>query len=73
MLLVKQERIARGMSQSKLARLADINQASMCRIEHGKEPAYPNRGKRIADALGWTGDPMELFEEVDADAAANCR
>lgn len=70
MLLVKQERIARGLSQAKLARLADINQASMCRIEHGKEPAYPNRSKRIADALGWKGDPAELFEEVNVDASA---
>ncbi len=53
-----------GLSQSKLARLADVNQTSMSRIERGLEPAYPMRAQRIADALGWRGDPMELFEEV---------
>lgn len=53
-----------GLSQSKLARLADVNQTSMSRIERGLEPAYPMRAQRIADALGWRGDPMELFEEA---------
>ena len=59
------ERKRAGLSQSKLARLADVNQTSMSRIERGLEPAYPMRARRIADALGWTGDPMELFEEAD--------
>lgn len=67
MLRVELERKEQGISQAKLARLADVNAASMNRIEHGKEPAYPRRGKRIADALGWAGDPMELFEEVSED------
>lgn len=67
MLRVELERKEQGISQAKLARLADVNAASMNRIERGKEPAYPRRGKRIADALGWAGDPMELFEEVSED------
>lgn len=67
MLLITKERKKKGLSQSKLARLADVNSSSMSRIENGKEPAYPRRGKRIADALGWAGDPMELFEEVSKD------
>lgn len=58
------------MSQAKLARVADVNQSCMSRIENGKEEAYPRRGKRIADALGWKGDPAELFEEVSADEPA---
>ncbi len=64
MKLVEARRKA-GLSQSKLARLADVNQTSMSRIERGLEPAYPMRAQRIADALGWAGDPMELFEETD--------
>ena len=72
MLVVKQERIARGISQAKLARLADVNQSSMNRIENGKEPAYSGRGKRIASALGWQGDPADLFKEVKGDAPATC-
>lgn len=68
MLLIELERKRRGLSQAKLARLADVNATSMNRIERGKEPAYPKRGARIAAALGWKGDPMELFKEVAEDA-----
>ncbi len=55
----------RGLSIAKAAMLCKVNYSSMCRIVGGKEPAYPKRGKRIAEALGWTGDPAELFEEVE--------
>lgn len=67
MLRIVLERQRKGISQSKLSRLADVNAASMNRIENGKEPPYPRRGQRIADALGWTGDYQELFEEVTDD------
>ena len=60
------ERRKLGMSQSKLARAADVNQSCMSRIEAGKEPPYPYRG----NALGWKGDPAELFEEVEDDELA---
>ncbi|MCI1497812.1 MAG: XRE family transcriptional regulator [Coriobacteriaceae bacterium] len=59
------ELLRRGVSQKELAERAGVNEASLSRICNGKEPAYPKRGKRIADALGWAGDPAELFEEVD--------
>lgn len=65
------ERQKLGMSQAKLARVADVNQSCMSRIENGKEEAYPHRGKRIADALGWKGDPSALFEEVGTDDLAS--
>lgn len=64
-LLVTEVRKQQGLSQAALARKAEVNQASMCRIEKGKEPAYSGRGQRIADALGWSGEWSELFEEVD--------
>lgn len=54
----------RGLSQAKAARLSGVGEASFSRICRGKEPPYPNRGQRIADALGWQGDWAELFEEV---------
>ena len=66
MLRIEQVLYEKRMSQSKAARLADVNQTSLSRIIRGKEPAYSKRGQRIADALGWTGDWRELFEEVDA-------
>lgn len=60
------ELLRRGMSQRELAERAHVNEASVSRICHGREAAYPERGRRIAVALGWTGDPEGLFEEVDA-------
>ena len=64
------ERRKLGWSQSRLARAADVNQSCMSRIENGLEPAYPRRGRRIADALGWEGDPADLFKEVPDDDLA---
>ncbi|MBR3312784.1 MAG: helix-turn-helix transcriptional regulator [Atopobiaceae bacterium] len=65
MLVIQQYLRDRGLSQSKAARLADVNDTSMSRIVRGIEPPYPKRGQRIADALGWEGDWHKLFEEVE--------
>lgn len=67
MLRIERELFERHMSQAECARLASVNQTSMSRIVRGKEPAFPNRGKRIADALGWEGEVSKLFEEVSED------
>ncbi|ACV23651.1 Helix-turn-helix [Slackia heliotrinireducens] len=61
------ERRKLGWSQSELARRIGANPVSISRIERGKEPPYPLRSQRIADALGWEGDPAELFEDVTDD------
>jgi len=61
------ERQRLGISQAELARRVGCCASSLSRIEHGKEPAYRIRGQKIADALGWKGDPEELFEEVEAE------
>lgn len=67
MLRIAKLRSEKGISQAKLARIADVNASSLNRIENGKEPLYPVRGRRIADALGWNGDPDALLEEVGRD------
>ena len=64
MLRIRQLLRAKGISQAKAARLCDVNESSMSRIVRGLEPPYPKRAKRIADALGWEGDPEKLFEEI---------
>lgn len=64
---VRAEREKLGWSQAELARRANVNASSMSRIELGYEPAFPKRGKRIADALGWKGDYRELFEDCNPD------
>lgn len=62
---IQEVRVSLGISQAELARRAGINQTSLSRIENGQEPAFPKRGKKIADALGWSGDPDELFEFIE--------
>lgn len=68
MMKLKHELMRLNISQSECARRAGINQTSIYRITAGKEPPYPLRSKKIADAIGWEGDPAELFEEVIEDA-----
>ena len=63
-LVIKRVMSERGLSQAKVARLADVNETSMSRIVRGVEPPFPKRGQRIAEALGWEGDWTELFEEI---------
>ena len=63
---VVRERQKLGWSQSELARRAGVNQTSLSRIENGKEPPFPKRAERIAAALGWDGEPMALFDEIEA-------
>lgn len=65
MLRIKRELFERGITQAEVCRRAHVNPASLSRIVAGKEPAYTERGARIAEAIGWTGDPGELFKEVE--------
>lgn len=53
------------MTQAEAAKLCDLKPQAFSRIVNGTEPAYSNRGKRIASAIGWEGDWRELFEEVE--------
>ena len=69
MLRIQHELERLRLSQAKLSRMADVNQVSMSRIVNGLEPAYPNRAKRIAEAIGWEGNPDDLFAEVNDDEA----
>ena len=64
MLCIELEIKRKGISQAKLARLSEVNESSMSRIVRGLEPAYPNRGQRIAAALGWEQDWRALFEPI---------
>ncbi len=63
--VLKRELWLSRTTQAELCRRTGINPPCMSRLVRGLEPPYPKRAKRIADALGWEGDPMELFEEVE--------
>lgn len=65
MLRVKYELDRLGMTQTAFAEKAGVSTSSLSRIVNGKEPAYPKRGRRIADAMGWRGTLDELFGELE--------
>ena len=65
MLVIEQVLKEKGLSQAKAARMCDVNETSMSRIVRGIEPPYPKRSQRIAEALGFEGDPAELFQEIE--------
>lgn len=58
-------RIDRGLSMSALARKADMHVSSISQIESQHLKPYPGQLTKLVDALGWKGDPMELFEELE--------
>lgn len=61
---LKKLRVNLDMSQSKLAEVAKVDASYICRAEKMGCPLYPEQAKRISAALGWTGDPSALIEEV---------
>lgn len=71
MLKLTQERERLGMSQRKLAKEAGLEAIELNKLERGRLHPYPKYRTAIAEALGWDGDPMELFEEVEASEPAS--
>lgn len=54
-----------GLSKAKLSQLAEVNYTLVCRYERLDCKPYPKAMVNIANALGWDGDPAELFEEIE--------
>ena len=54
----------RGISGAQLARMAQVGEADISKFRSGRNKPYPKQAARIAAALNYPGDPMELFEEV---------
>ena len=68
-LLIKARKDA-GMNRSDLARAAKMQPSVITWIETGRFYPYESQMEKIAAALGWEGDPTELFREVTEDAAS---
>ncbi len=62
---IQKMRKERNLSLRQLGALCDppVCASYICYAEHGLVLGNGQAG-RIADALGWVGDPSELFEEV---------
>jgi transcriptional regulator with XRE-family HTH domain len=69
MLRLRQLREGQGLNRAQLARAAAIGDGNYCTLESGMRKPWGPERHRLAEALGWEGDPEELFEEVTDDAA----
>ena len=63
-MLLKQVRQELGWSQAKLAREAELCQATVSAIENGRLRPYPRQLQKLADAVRWSGDPEDLLMET---------
>lgn len=50
--LVRALRQARGLQQADLARLTDLDQSTICRLEEGRQSPHADTAARLARALG---------------------
>ena len=65
MIRIVKERKVRGLTQSGLARAAEMHVSSMCAIETGRLKPWPGQAAKLAFVLEWPLDRAdELFEEV---------
>jgi len=64
-LKMKQIRADKGISAAKLARIAEMHPSSISQIETHRLDPYPAQRTKIAAALGWKGDPADLFKEAE--------
>lgn len=56
-------------SRAELARRAQMSNGTVGQIEAGRFIPYESQLRKLADALGWDGDPAALLEEVGDDAS----
>lgn len=62
---VREKRQEAGMSQARLARLAEIGESNLSQIECGKHYAWPRARRSISQALGCS--EAELFPPATGD------
>lgn len=58
------ERLMRGMNQTQLARNSFLSNRTINSYETGKRLPTRNSIQQVADALGWTGNPTKLLEDL---------
>ena len=68
MLRIFWEMYEEGLPSTEVARRAGIDPATLSRIANGKQkPGYGKGGsaERIAQAIGYDGNPADLFEDIE--------
>lgn len=69
MIMLTKVREERGLSKSQLSFASCVPASTVGQIEARRFRPYDPQLDRIAEALGWDGDPAELLEEVDREPA----
>jgi len=67
MIVLTEKRKAAGLSQAKLAQLADLHPSTVSNIETGNLKPWSGQREKIEAAMekaGWNGEG-DLFKEVD--------
>lgn len=67
MILLTKVREGAQLSKRKLERLSNVCAPYISKAETRGLRLYPVQMERIAKALNWEGNPMELLEEVSED------
>lgn len=68
MIRLRHEREKQGWSRAELARRSRINESNYGLIDRCRRIPYDPELLRIADALGWEGDPEALLDDVTVTA-----
>lgn len=63
--LIQMLRVEKGWSKAALARKAEIQQGVVGWIESGRYIPYDSQLRKLAEALDWQDDPLDLLKEVD--------
>ena len=57
----------KGISQAEVARVTGIHPSAINRVLRGRMKPFPKYRRAFVYALGWEGDPSELFEIVEGE------
>lgn len=60
-------RIRKGLTMRQLGIDSKVSASDICKAEKHGLRLYQAQAQRVAIALGWQGDPMDLFKEVSDD------
>lgn len=69
--LLKQRRVELGLSQTRVAGVADMTQDGLWMIEQGKRVPRADTLLKIMAALGMEGEPLTFFANVSWEAATD--
>ena len=56
--------IAKGMTHGEAAKSAQVSRCNLTTLMNGHHKPSGEVAELVAGAVGWDGDPLELFDEI---------